>query len=162
MTGAAALRRAALVAAVALAADQATKAIARAGVSPGETVSVVPGVDFVRVANDGIAFGLAEGVSSGVLIAIAVAFTLLLGAFCFATADRGGLWLPIGLLAGGAIGNLVDRVREGYVTDFIDLPAWPAFNVADIEITVGVLLLAWILLRDPDPDPGADPAAPAP
>jgi signal peptidase II len=160
VSGPAALRRAALVAALALAADQVTKAIVRGSVEPGETVSALPGVDIVRVANDGIAFGLFDDVSSGVLVAIAALFTLVLGWFCVAMADRPGLWLALGLLAGGAIGNLVDRVREGFVTDFIDPPAWPAFNLADIEITVGVLLLAWILLRDPDP--GADPAAPAP
>ena len=149
MSGPSALRRAALVAALALALDQVTKAIIRSSIEPGESVSVLPGVDFVRVANDGIAFGMLDSVSSGVLVAIAIAFTLVLGWFCFAMADRRGLWLPLGLLAGGAIGNLVDRVREGYVTDFIDLPAWPAFNVADIEITFGVLLLAWMLLAEP-------------
>ena len=49
----------------------------------------------------------------------------------------------VGLLAGGALGNLADRIRDGAVTDFIDLPAWPAFNVADMAITAGVLMLAW-------------------
>lgn len=174
MSGASALRRAALVAALALALDQLTKALVRGSIEPGESVSVLPGVDFVRVANDGIAFGMLDNVSSGVLVAIAAAFTLALGWFCFAMADRRGLWLPLGLLAGGAIGNLVDRVREGYVTDFIDLPAWPAFNVADMEITFGVLILAWMLLADPaddkqekpngreEPEPGSEQATPAP
>ncbi len=155
MSGSSALRRAALVAALALALDQLTKAVVRSSIEPGESVSVLPGVDFVRVANDGIAFGMLDSVSSGVLVAIALLFTLVLGWFCFAMADRRGLWLPLGLLAGGAIGNLVDRVREGYVTDFIDLPAWPAFNVADIEITFGVLLLAWMLFTEPAEEPQA-------
>ncbi len=155
MSGSSALRRAALVAALALALDQLTKAVVRSSIEPGESVSVLPGVDFVRVANDGIAFGMLDSVSSGVLVAIALLFTLVLGWFCFAMADRRGLWLPLGLLAGGAIGNLVDRVREGYVTDFIDLPAWPAFNVADIEITFGVLLLAWMLFTEPAEAPQA-------
>jgi signal peptidase II len=54
-------------------------------------------------------------------------------------------WLPTGLLLGGALGNVIDRVRDGAVTDFIKLPHWPAFNVADIAITVGVLSLVFVL-----------------
>jgi signal peptidase II len=59
-----------------------------------------------------------------------------------------GLWAAVGLVAGGALGNLVDRVRTGAVTDFIEIGSWPPFNVADIAITVGVALFALILLRE--------------
>ncbi len=59
------------------------------------------------------------------------------------------VWLPTGLLLGGAAGNLIDRLDRGYVTDFIDLPAWPAFNVADICITLGVLSLLYVLEGPP-------------
>ena len=59
--------------------------------------------------------------------------------------ERSWLWLPTGLLVGGAIGNLIDRVVHGAVTDFIKLPLWPAFNVADMAITFGVLALLWVL-----------------
>ena len=55
------------------------------------------------------------------------------------------LWLPTGMLVGGALGNLIDRIANGAVTDFIKLPHWPAFNVADICITVGVFVLLWVL-----------------
>ena len=55
------------------------------------------------------------------------------------------MWLPTGLLVGGAAGNLIDRIRLGAVTDFIKLPHWPAFNVADIAVTVGVVTLLWVL-----------------
>ena len=55
------------------------------------------------------------------------------------------MWLPTGLLVGGAAGNLIDRIRLGSVTDFIKLPHWPAFNVADIAVTVGVVTLLWVL-----------------
>ena len=58
------------------------------------------------------------------------------------------LWLGVGLLAGGAIGNLVDRIRDGAVTDFIDPPLWPAFNLADVAITAGVVVIALTALRD--------------
>ncbi len=59
--------------------------------------------------------------------------------------QRAWLWLPTGLLVGGAIGNLIDRLAHGAVTDFIKLPLWPAFNVADMAITFGVLALLWVL-----------------
>jgi signal peptidase II len=137
------LGRAAAVAAAAVAIDQATKAIVRGNVVPGERIDVGGVVDIVRVANRGIAFGMLDDAGSAVLIIAAVAFAALLGTF-LVSAERPGLWLPIGLLAGGAIGNLIDRIREGFVTDFIDPPRWPAFNVADIEITLGVLILIGI------------------
>lgn len=137
------LGRAAAVAAVAIAVDQASKAIVRGQVAPGERVDVLGVFDIVRVANRGIAFGMLDGAGSVVLVIAALAFAGLLGAF-LVSAERPGLWLPIGLLAGGAVGNLIDRIREGAVTDFLDPPRWPAFNVADVEITAGVLILVSI------------------
>ena len=148
--GSTVLARAGLTMLLAVGADQLTKALVRGSIEPTETVSFLPGIDLVRVANDGVAFGLFDGASSGLLVLIGVVFTAGLAAFLLHEADaRPGIWLPVGLLAGGAIGNLLDRLREGYVTDFIDPPAWPAFNLADVEITVGVILMAWALLREP-------------
>lgn len=147
--------RAALVALVALALDQLTKALVRGGIDPGERLGFLPGVDLVRVANRGIAFGLLDDAGSLVIVLAAVAFAALLGVF-LAASDRRGLWLPIGLLAGGAIGNLIDRVHEGAVTDFVDIGPWPAFNLADVEITLGVVILVWIYAF------GAEPATEAP
>jgi signal peptidase II len=63
--------------------------------------------------------------------------------------------LATGLLAGGAVGNLIDRVRRGSVVDFIDFPGWPAFNLADAAITIGAVLLALILLSPKDQRGGA-------
>jgi signal peptidase II len=63
------------------------------------------------------------------------------------------MWVATGLLAGGAIGNLVDRIRADAVTDFIDLPSWPAFNLADAAITVGVIVLILIYLREAEREP---------
>ena len=63
--------------------------------------------------------------------------------------DRPLVWLPTGLLIGGACGNLIDRTREGAVTDFMDLPWWPAFNIADVAITFGVLTLLYVLEGPP-------------
>lgn len=144
------LGKAALVTAAAIAVDQATKAIVRNNVLPGERIDAIAGVEIVRVHNSGIAFGLLDDAGSIVLVIAALAFAALLAMFLL-SAGRPGLWLPIGLLAGGALGNLIDRVRDGYVTDFIDPPRWPAFNVADIEITVGVVLLVVIYAFGPEP-----------
>ncbi len=139
------LGRASAVALVAVAVDQVSKAFVRGQVIPGEHVDVFGGVEIVRVANRGIAFGMLDDAGSAVLVVTALAFATLLGVFLI-SAERQGLWFPIGLLAGGAVGNLVDRIREGAVTDFIDPPRWPAFNVADMEITSGVLILVAIYL----------------
>ena len=79
------------------------------------------------------------------------ALALILGWFTFDT-TRPWLWLGVGMLVGGALGNLIDRIREGAVTDFIDPPLWPAFNVADVSITVGVAIIALSALS---PEPGA-------
>ena len=59
------------------------------------------------------------------------------------------MWLPTGLLLGGAIGNLIDRARDGSVTDFVKFPHWPAFNVADMAITFGVVALLYVLEGPP-------------
>jgi signal peptidase II len=148
------------VAVAAVALDQITKAIVRDGISPGEQVDLAPGVDLVRVANRGIAFGLLDEAGSLVLVLAAAAFAALLTVF-LAASDRRGLWLPIGLLAGGAIGNLIDRVRDGAVTDYVDIGPWPAFNLADVEITIGVALLVWIYAFGTEPGAGtADGAEP--
>ena len=147
--------RAAAVALVAVALDQLSKAVIRGQLLPGERVDVVAGFDIVRVGNRGIAFGLLDEAGSLVLVLAAIAFASLLAMF-LAASDRRGLWLPVGLLAGGAIGNLIDRIHEGAVTDFIDLGAWPAFNLADVEITLGVIILVWMYAfgAQPDADPG--------
>lgn len=143
------LGRALAVAAIALMLDQLSKVFVRSQIDAGDRIDLVLGVDLVRVSNDGIAFGLLDHTGDWVILLAAVAFAVLIGYF-LAVADRPGLWLPLGLLAGGALGNLVDRITQGSVTDFIDPPRWPAFNVADIEITTGVLVLILLFLRDPE------------
>ena len=88
--------------------------------------------------NSGVAFGLFSGGGDALVVAFtALALGLIVGWFSLDTL-RPGLWLAVGLLAGGALGNLADRVCDGAVTDFIDPPAWPAFNLADVAITAGV------------------------
>jgi signal peptidase II len=136
--------RAALVAAVTVAADQASKALVRSTIERGEVVDALPVVDLVNTRNRGIAFGLfADG---GVLLVLFAALALGALLVFFARHRTTPLvWLPTGLLIGGAAGNLIDRTRDGAVTDFIDFPAWPAFNLADVAITLGVLSLLYVL-----------------
>ena len=152
------LLRAGIVALAAVALDQVSKAIARNEIQPGESIDFIFGIDLVHVSNEGIAFGMLDNAGTLVLVIAAVAFAVLLGLF-LVSAERPGLWLPIGLLAGGAVGNLTDRIREGAVTDFIDPPRWPAFNIADIEITIGVIILVALFLFGEEPE--TEPKQPA-
>jgi signal peptidase II len=140
--------RAAVVAVVTVAADQAVKALVRSTIDRGDEIELILGLQLVNVRNRGIAFGLfSDGGILLVLFAIAALIALLI--FFASHRDRPLVWLPTGLLIGGATGNLIDRTREGGVTDFIDLPWWPAFNVADIAITFGVLSLLYVLEGPP-------------
>jgi len=140
--------RAALVAAAVVAADQAVKALVRSAIESGDQVDLFLGIRFVNVRNNGIAFGLFSGGGVVLVIFAAVALVALLTFFA-RHRDRPLVWLPVGLLIGGAAGNLLDRLREGAVTDFIKFPAWPAFNVADMAITFGVLTLLYVLEGPP-------------
>jgi signal peptidase II len=150
-TRAQAWRRAALVLVAVVALDQLTKALVRGGVRLGEEDSVLPGVTLVHVRNTGVAFGAFSG--GGVIVVVLVAAALTALIFYFVThLDRPLVWLPTGLLLGGSLGNIIDRARDGAVTDFVKLPHWPAFNVADIAITFGVLALLWVIEQ---PEPGA-------
>jgi signal peptidase II len=147
ISGRSALRAGALCVAV-VALDQATKALVRANLDLGSRDGVLPGIELVHVHNRGVAFGFfADG--GLVLVLVAGASVVALLAFFVTHSRRPLVWLPTGLLLGGAAGNLIDRLVRGYVTDFIDLPAWPAFNVADMSITIGVLSLLYVLEGPP-------------
>lgn len=140
--------RAALVAVGVVVADQAVKALVRATIERGEEIDLLLGIQLVNVRNRGIAFGLfSDGGFLLVLFAVAALIALLI--FFARHRDRPVVWLPTGLLIGGATGNLIDRTREGAVTDWFDLPWWPAFNVADVAITFGVLTLLYVLEGPP-------------
>ena len=98
----------------------------------------------VDVRNSGVAFGFFAGGGALVLVLTLTALAVLVVYFALRP-QRPLLWLPTGLLVGGAIGNLIDRIANGSVTDFIKLPFWPAFNVSDMAITFGVLTLLYVL-----------------
>ena len=133
-----------MVAVVVVILDQLTKNLVRASIEPGDHDKFLPGVTLVHDRNTGVAFSLFSGGGALVLVFTLAALALLVGYFAMRP-DRPLLWLPTGMLVGGAIGNLIDRIASGGVTDFIKLPHWPAFNVADMSITFGVLTLLWVL-----------------
>lgn len=141
---AAAVATAGLVVAV----DQVTKQLVVTNIAQAEQVSVIPGLDLTYTRNTGVAFGALAGGGLIVALLIGLSLALLIGYFA-ANKDKPLLWLPVGMLLGGALGNLADRAREGAVVDFIDPVAWPAFNIADSCIVVGVFLLLWIVEGGP-------------
>jgi signal peptidase II len=147
--------RAAAVLVVVVVLDQITKALVRSGIRVGEEDSVLPGVSLVHVHNSGVAFGAFAGGGLIVVALVTVALAALL--FYFVThVQKRLIWLPTGMLLGGSVGNIVDRVRDGWVTDFVKLPAWPAFNVADVSITFGVLVLLWVIEQQDSDERRAD------
>jgi signal peptidase II len=134
-----------------VAADQATKGAVNETLAMGERIDLVPGFDLTRVTNSGIAFGLLDGGGDQLVLAITIgALTALAVWFAF-DPTRPWLWLGIGLLAGGALGNLADRVRADAVTDFLDPVIWPVFNLADIAITAGVVVIGLAAIG-PEPE----------
>ncbi len=127
--------------------DQAAKAIVEANLVAGERVEVLGPIDLTLAHNDGIAFGLASG-GGAVLVALTGAALIFVAVLFARNPTRRGMWVAVGLLAGGALGNLIDRVRMGEVTDYVDVLSWPPFNLADVAITLGVFALALSYLDD--------------
>ncbi len=138
-----------VVVALVVVVDQLTKGWVTSVLAPGDRRSLLPGIHLVDVHNSGVAFGLLSGGQGPVVVLIAVAVVVLVAYFA-THLQRPLLWLPTGLLLGGAVGNLCDRVRGAGVVDFIELPHWPAFNVADAAITVGVVALLGVIELAPD------------
>lgn len=121
--------------------DQVAKAVVEANLFAGEHVDVLGPLGITLAHNRGVAFGLASG-GGAVLIALTLAALVFVAVLFARNPTRPGMWVAVGLLAGGALGNLIDRVRVGEVTDYIDLLSWPPFNIADIAVTFGVVVLA--------------------
>jgi signal peptidase II len=140
--------RALAVMAVVLILDRVTKHAVVTGIRMGEVHKFLPGVNLVHIRNSGVAFGVLSGGGALVLIVTLAALSALVIYFLLRP-TRPGLWVPTGLLVGGAVGNLIDRLVNGSVTDFIKLPLWPAFNVSDMAITFGVLALLYVLEGPP-------------
>jgi signal peptidase II len=129
--------------------DQAAKAAIEAHLVPGQDVEVLGPLELTLSHNSGVAFGLASG--GGARLILVTSLALAIVAYVFArNPTRPGMWVAAGLLAGGALGNLADRVRADAVTDYIQIGSWPAFNLADVAVTAGVLLLAFSYAREPE------------
>jgi signal peptidase II len=124
--------------------DRITKHLVVSGIGVGDVHRFLPGVQLVHVRNTGVAFGFFSGGGALVLVLTLAALAALVIYFAVRP-GRPLLWLPTGLLVGGACGNLIDRISHGSVTDFIKLPFWPAFNISDMAITFGVLALLYVL-----------------
>jgi len=127
--------------------DQAAKAAIEAHLYVGEEVEVLGPIGLTLSHNSGVAFGLASGGGTRLVVLTVIALAVV-GAIFAHNPTRPGMWVAAGLLAGGALGNLADRVRADVVTDYIQIGSWPAFNLADVAVTAGVLLLAFSYLNE--------------
>lgn len=142
-----------ILCAAVVAGDQAVKAVVEAQLTLGEEVDGLGPIGLTLSHNRGVAFGLAGGAGVGLVLLTVVALAVIGWLFARDPARR-GMWVAVGLLSGGALGNLIDRLASGAVTDYIEIGPWPPFNLADVAITTGVLLMVWIYLRDAES--GAD------
>lgn len=131
----------ALVAGAAVVADQLTKNVVGRTLELGESVEILGPFQIHHVQNAGIAFGLFASRTSVVIGVTAVAVCAMLVFFARSGRRHPVLPVALGLVLGGSIANLIDRVRLGHVTDFLDFVAWPAFNLADTFIVVGVAIM---------------------
>jgi signal peptidase II len=137
------------VAVAAVAADQATKQVVASQLDYGHEVHVLGPFSLHHVQNSGIAFGLFQNSTAVVTVLTAVAVAWMIWFFARSGSRHPVLPTALGLLIGGSVSNLADRLRLGHVTDFLDLTWWPAFNLADTFICVGVaILLVTLVLAD--------------
>ena len=137
------------ISSIVLIVDRLTKYILFRNLSEGESVRVIPGLFHITlVLNSGAAFGLFKGRSLFFIVS-----TALVMVFICLYIWRGGckdllMLTALGLILGGAAGNLIDRAAFGYVIDFLDFRIWPVFNIADASITIGAFILAARLVFD--------------
>ena len=140
-----------LTALLIVAADQLSKIWIRTNLAVGQSLPEVGFPRLTHVYNTGAAFGLFQGQTFPltVISSIGVAVLLFYAFFFyrrFPLFDNWFIWIGLSLVLGGTVGNLIDRLRLGYVTDFINFGFWPAFNVADSAVVVGVIMVAYLVL----------------
>ena len=136
-----------VIAAAVFALDQVTKVIVRAALSPHEAWPDEGWVlNIVNVSNSGAAFGILQGQTLFLVVTSLVGVGAIVLYYLYPPLEHGLLRAALALQLGGAAGNLIDRVRTGEVTDFINFRHWPAFNVADSSISVGVVTILWFFL----------------
>jgi len=142
----------AAVATAAIVADQLTKHVVASQVALEEEVKVLGPFTIHHVQNSGIAFGLFASATAVVIVLTLVAVAWMVGYFARSGARHPLLPVAVGLLIGGSVSNLADRIRLGHVTDFLDFRYWPAFNLADSFIVIGVaVLLGALVVADRPP-----------
>ncbi len=147
-------------AAAVVAVDQAVKALVREQVPQGSARELVPGVDLVHTENSGVSFGLLSDAPPWVVgLVSAVALCIVVVVVVRMVPGRAGT-IAAALIVGGAVGNLIDRIFLGAVTDFLDLPALPPCNIADIAITFGAITMAFglVLAGAQEAKEGEEPA----
>lgn len=146
-----------------VAVDQAVKAAVRSRIPAGASIPVIDGVLHVtHVRNTGAAFGMFPGSQNILLVFAVMVLTGIAIHMWVVRSTDPRVFLPMGLLAGGSAGNLIDRIVSGRVTDFLDVRIWPVFNVADSCILIGVTLLAWRLLMTETSAKDSPEESPAP
>ena len=128
--------------------DQISKAVIRGQLELRERHEVTSWFSISRVNNEGIAFGLFPGRQEAIAVLTVVALSAIAIALAGLVSRNPMVAAGAGLLVGGSLGNLIDRLAHGAVTDFIDVARWPAFNVADCGITVGAVLIVLGLMAD--------------
>jgi len=126
--------------------DQAAKMVVRASLTPGESIPPDGWFRFTHVTNTGAAFGLFQGQGPLLLLTTVIGVAAIVTYYLYPPVQTPVLTTSLGLQLGGAIGNLVDRVTLGHVTDFFDFRIWPVFNIADSAIVVGVVVLTGYML----------------
>jgi signal peptidase II len=139
-----------LIAAAVLVFDQLTKAAVRGNLAVGESWPSEDWlVKFTHVTNSGAAFGILQGQTLFLTLTALVGISAIIFYYAFPPLEHGLLRVALGLQLGGAIGNLLDRVRFGEVTDFFHFPHYPAFNIADSSIVIGlVIIVGFFVLKD--------------
>ena len=150
------------LAAITLALDQVTKYLVRELLPDFASFPDTGFLRFTHTHNTGSAFGIFQGQNTPLIFISLIGIGVLLAIYFSQPRSGNLLRVSLGLMMGGAVGNLVDRLHQGWVTDFIDVGPWPVFNLADASIVTGLVMLAWIFLRPPPkgaPDSEAVPAS---
>ena len=143
----------------AVAADQLTKQVVARALTLGEEVQIAGPFSIHHVRNSGIAFGFFASATSIVIVVTAVAVGWMLVFFSRSGGRHPVLPVALGLVLGGSLGNLLDRVRLGYVVDFIAIGIWPKFNLADTMISIGIVLMLWSGMREHPPQHASERTA---
>lgn len=126
--------------------DQITKYVVRETIPLYETFIEVGVFSIVHGQNTGSAFGLFAGFTNYLIVASLIGLALILYFFVKQASANLFVRIAVGLIVGGAVGNLIDRVKDGFVVDFISVGWWPAFNVADSAISIGMTVMVLFMI----------------